>query len=63
MKTAYKFRLYPKKHQEAKLSLTLETCRLLYNDTLAARKMAWEAGNGILSLSYTNSLQLPRIGS
>lgn len=34
----YKFRLYPTKSQETKLIFTLNTCRHLYNDTLAARK-------------------------
>jgi putative transposase len=42
MKTAYKFRLYPTKQQEAQLDLTLETCRHLYNLALADRKNAYE---------------------
>ncbi len=42
MKTAYKFRLYPNKQQEAMLDLTLETCRHLYNLALADRKNAYE---------------------
>ncbi|MHB8117464.1 MAG: RNA-guided endonuclease InsQ/TnpB family protein [Methanothrix sp.] len=42
MKTAYKFRLYPNKHQEAQLALTLDTCRRLWNKALADRKNAWE---------------------
>ena len=42
MKTAYKFRLYPNKQQEAQLALTLETCRHLWNKALADRKSAWE---------------------
>jgi putative transposase len=42
MKTAYKFRLYPNKQQEAQLALTLETCRHLWNKALADRKNAWE---------------------
>jgi transposase len=50
MKTTYKFRLYPNKGQEAKLDFTLETCRHLYNAALAARKVAWDTGNGIFSL-------------
>jgi transposase len=37
MKTAYKFRMYPNKQQEASLDLTLDTCRYLYNQTLADR--------------------------
>jgi putative transposase len=42
MKTAYKFRLYPNKPQEAQLAVTLETCRHLWNKALADRKNAWE---------------------
>jgi len=42
MKTAYKFRLYPNRQQEAQLALTLETCRNLWNKALADRKNAWE---------------------
>ena len=38
MKTAYKFRMYPNKQQEASLDLTLDTCRCLYNLALADRK-------------------------
>jgi putative transposase len=42
MKTAYKFRMYPNKHQEALLDVTLETCRHLYNTALADRKNTYE---------------------
>lgn len=42
MKTAYKFRMYPNKQQEASLDLTLNTCRHLYNMALADRKNAYE---------------------
>jgi putative transposase len=42
MKTAYKFRFYPTRQQEAILDLTLETCRRLYNIALADRKKAYE---------------------
>jgi putative transposase len=42
MKTAYKFRMYPNKQQEASLDLTLDTCRHLYNTALADRKNAYE---------------------
>ena len=42
MRTAYKFRMYPTKQQEAQLDLTLETCRYLYNLALADRKNAYE---------------------
>jgi putative transposase len=49
MKTAYKFRLYPNKQQEAMLDLTLETCRHLYNLALADRKNAY----GVEGISRT----------
>jgi putative transposase len=42
MKTAYKFRMYPNKQQEAQLDVTLETCRHLYNTALADRKYCHE---------------------
>ncbi len=42
MRTAYKFRMYPNRQQEAMLELTLETCRYLYNMALADRKNAYE---------------------
>jgi putative transposase len=42
MRTAYKFRMYPNRQQEAMLDLTLETCRHLYNLALADRKNAYE---------------------
>jgi putative transposase len=42
MKTAYKFRMYPNRQQEAVLDLTLETCRHLYSLALADRKNAYE---------------------
>ncbi|MGD0954499.1 MAG: helix-turn-helix domain-containing protein, partial [Methanotrichaceae archaeon] len=38
MKTAYKFRIYPNKQQQAVLDVTLETCRHLWNNALADRK-------------------------
>ena len=42
MKTAYKFRMYPNRQQEAQLDLNLETCRALYNLALADRKYFYE---------------------
>jgi putative transposase len=42
MKTAYKFRMYPNRQQEAQLNLNLETCRHLYNLALADRKYSYE---------------------
>jgi len=43
MKTAYRFRMYPTKQQEAQLELTLNACRHLYNLALADRKNAYES--------------------
>jgi len=43
LKTAYKFRMYPNKQQEAQLDLTLDACRRLYNLALADRKNAYES--------------------
>jgi putative transposase len=42
MKTAYKFRIYPNRKQQAQLDVTLETCRHLYNTALADRKNCYE---------------------
>jgi putative transposase len=50
MKTAYKFRMYPNRQQEAQLELTLDTCRHLYNLALADRKNAYETEG--ISRSY-----------
>ncbi len=37
----YKFRIYPNKEQERKLSRWLEVCRWIYNSALSLRKEAW----------------------
>jgi putative transposase len=61
MKTAYKFRMYPNKQQEAMLEVTLETCRHLYNTALADRKNCYELEG--LSRSYedqANTLTLEK---
>ena len=50
MKNAYKFRLYPTKQQIAKLDLTIEVCRLVYNTALEDRKVAY--GTEGISRSY-----------
>lgn len=50
MKTAYKFRMYPNRQQEAQLKLTIDTCRHLYNLALADRKNAYETEG--MSRSY-----------
>ena len=56
MKTAYKFRMYPNKQQEASLDLTLDTCRHLYNLALADRKNAYEQEG--ISRSYEDQASM-----
>ena len=51
-----KYRLYPTKRQQSVLEQTLETCRQVYNQTLAHRKEAWEQRQAPLSLYETNAL-------
>lgn len=44
----YKFRIYPNKKQERKLTNWLETCRVIYNSALADRKNYYERnGKGL----------------
>jgi putative transposase len=42
VRLTYKYRLYPSKEQERRLSETLETCRLVYNSLLNNRKYLYE---------------------
>jgi putative transposase len=42
MKKVYKFRIYPAKGEERIMSIVLNTCRALYNDSLFERKEAYE---------------------
>jgi putative transposase len=56
MKTAYKFRMYPNRQQEAQLELTLDTCRHLYNLALADRKNAYETEG--MSRSYEDQASM-----
>src|SRR5512133_1949714 len=55
MKT-FKYRLQPSKSQRTRLLQALETCRWVYNETLATRKNAWEQEKKTLSLYDTNKL-------
>jgi len=41
---ALKFRLYPNADQEKRMIFTINTCRGLWNDALAQRKLRWERG-------------------
>ncbi|MDM7938860.1 MAG: helix-turn-helix domain-containing protein [Methanothrix sp.] len=56
MKTAYRFRMYPTKQQEAQLELTLNACRHLYNLALADRKNAYESEG--ISQSYEDQASM-----
>jgi putative transposase len=57
MRKAFKYRIYLTNGQRRLLSLTLEECRWVYNQTLAARRTAYEQG---VSLSwYETKAMLP----
>ena len=56
MRKAFKYRLQPSKGQRTKLLQTLELCRWVYNETLAARKNNWEQAGQTLSLYQANKL-------
>ncbi len=53
---AYQFRLAPTTGQRRLLEQTLDTCRWVYNETLAYRKHAWEARQEHVGLYDTNAL-------
>jgi len=53
---AYQFRLAPTKGQVRLLEQTLDTCRWVYNETLAYRKTAWEERQEHIGLYDTNAL-------
>jgi len=50
MKKSYKFRIYPKQAEEAIMQIVLNTCRTLYNDSLADRKEEYKRDK--TSLNY-----------
>lgn len=56
MLKAYQFRLNPSHHQRTLLLKTLDTCRWVYNETLAIRKNTWQQEKKTLSLYETNKL-------
>lgn len=56
MRKTMKYRLYPTRHQQRRLDETLDTCRQVYNPTLAHRKEAWEQRQDTLALYATNAL-------
>jgi putative transposase len=53
---AYKYRLFPTSAQRTSLDRVLELCRWVYNDTLDARKNAYEQEQKSLGLYDTNKL-------
>ena len=56
MRKTMKYRMYPTAHQQHLLDETLDTCRQVYNQTLAHRKEAWEQRQETLSLYETNAM-------
>ena len=56
MRKTFKFRLRPSRAQATRLLRILEACRWVYNETLAARKQAWEERQGSLGLYDTQAL-------
>jgi putative transposase len=66
-KRNYKFRIYPNKRQEHKLTSWLETCRIVYNSALADRKNHFiRTGNGLTRIAQqvilkTDKTKYPRI--
>jgi putative transposase len=56
MKTAYKFRIYPTKQQEAQLDLILEICRNLWNTALEDRRAAYKEEG--ISRSYADHCRM-----
>ena len=54
MRKTYRYRLYPSKAQMSRLGDTLESCRWVYNETLALRKTSWETNEESISLYTTN---------
>ena len=59
MRKAYKYRISPTKGQQRILNTMLEECRFVYNQTLAARREAWEQRQESLGLYDTQSLLPP----
>lgn len=56
MRLTFKYRLFPTNAQRTSLDRVLELCRWVYNDTLAARKNAYEQAGKSLGLYDTNKL-------
>ena len=56
MKSAFRFRIYPNRGQEARVLRMLEATRRLWNDALAYRKRGWEETR--LSTSYSHQCSM-----
>ncbi|MEZ4732014.1 MAG: transposase [Caldilineaceae bacterium] len=56
MRLTFKYHLFPTNAQRTSLDRVLETCRRVYNDTLAIRKDTYEQAGKSLSLYDTNKL-------
>lgn len=56
MRLTFKYRLFPTNAQRTSLDRVLETCRRIYNDTLAIRKDTYEQAGKSLGLYDTNRL-------
>jgi putative transposase len=52
MKSAFRFRLYPNRKQEAKMFRALEATRKLWNNALAHRKTRWEIDRQATSYNF-----------
>jgi putative transposase len=60
MRKTFKYRIYPKKDTEKKLSWTLTRCRELYNAALSERKDAYRSAGKSISY-YDQQNDLPEI--
>lgn len=56
MRLTFKYRLFPTSAQRTSLDRVLETCRRVYNDTLAIRRDTYEQAQKSLGLYDTNKL-------
>ena len=52
----FQYRIYPTQSQTTTMNQTLETCRWIYNETLAYRKDTWEEKHENISLFDTTKL-------
>jgi putative transposase len=56
MRLTYRYRLFPTAAQRTALNRSLDACRWVYNQTLEARRDAWQGDRRSLSLYDTNKL-------